>query len=101
MHAAMMEAQVCIGGHVGNPTETGSIRAWLRKREDMVRRLTQEAYSICLTADGVVPLDLACLSSLEALLGPASAVYRHSDIVVTTEGSLKRCGSMGASFVAK
>ncbi len=75
IHAAMMKAQVCIGGHAGDPAETGRIRARLRKREDMVRRLKQKADSICLTADGVVPLDLACPSSREALLGPAGAAY--------------------------
>ncbi len=36
IHAAMMKAQVCIGGHAGDPTETGRIRARLRKREGMV-----------------------------------------------------------------
>ncbi len=34
-----------------------------------------------------------------ALLGPAGAAYQHSGIVVATDGFLKRCGSMGASFV--
>jgi hypothetical protein len=32
IHAAMMEAQVCIGGHAGDPAETGRIRARLGKR---------------------------------------------------------------------
>ncbi len=54
IHAAMMEEQVFVGGGAGDPAETGSIRARLRKREDMVRRLKQKANSICLTADGVV-----------------------------------------------
>jgi hypothetical protein len=67
----------------------------------MVQRLKQKADSICLTADGMVPRDLACPSSRETLLGPAGAAYQHSGIVVATDGSLKRCGSMGASFVAK
>ena len=56
---------------------------------------------ICLTADGVVPLDLEHLSSREALLGPAGAAYRLSGIVVATDGSLKKSGAMGAAFVAK
>jgi hypothetical protein len=60
----------------------------------------QKADSIFLTADGVVPLNLACPPSLEARLGPAGVAYRHSGIVVATDGSLKICGSMGASFVA-
>jgi hypothetical protein len=97
----MMEALVCIGGHAGDPAETGRIRARLRTREDMVQRLKQKADSICLTAEGVVPLDLACPSSWEALLGPAGSAYQHNGIVVATDGSLKRCGSMGASFLAK
>jgi hypothetical protein len=67
----------------------------------MVLRLKQKVDSIYLIADGVVPLDLACPSSLEALLGPAGAAYQQSGIVVATDCSLKRCGSMGASFVAK
>jgi hypothetical protein len=98
---ASPELQVCIEGHGGDPAESGLIRARMRKREDMVQRLKQKADSICLTADGVVPLDLACPSSREALLGPVGAAYQHSGIVVATDGSLKRCGSMGASFVAK
>jgi hypothetical protein len=87
-------------GAPGDSAESGRIRARLKKREDMVRRLKQKADSICLTADGVVPLDLACPSSREARLGPTGVAYRHSGIVVATDGCLKRCGSMGASFVA-
>ncbi len=41
----------------------------------------------------MVPLDLVCASSQEALL--------HSRIVVATDGLLKKCGAMGAAFVAK
>ena len=40
--------------------------------------------SIRLTADGVVPLDLTCPSSREALLGPAGAAYTRSGIIVAT-----------------
>jgi len=57
--------------------------------------------AICLTADGVVPLDLGHPSSREALLGPAGMAYQLSGIVVATDGSLKKNGSMGAAFVAK
>ncbi len=49
----------------------------------------------------MVPLDLACPSSREALLGLAGTVYANSGIVVTTDGSLRRDGSMGAALVAK
>jgi hypothetical protein len=55
----------------------------------------------CLTADGVVPLNLGCPSSREALLGPAGAAYTRSGIVVATDGSLKKSGAMGAAVVAK
>ncbi len=59
------------------------------------------ADSIRLTADGVVPLDLTCPSSREALLGPAGTAYTNNGIVVATDGSLKKDGSMGAAMVAK
>jgi ribonuclease HI len=49
----------------------------------------------------VVPLDLGCPSSREALLGPAGAAYTRSGIVVATDGSLKKNGAMGAAVVAK
>ncbi len=41
-------------------------------------------------------LDLACPSSREALLGPAGTAYANNrGIVVATDGSLRRDGSMG------
>ncbi len=46
-------------------------------------------------------MDLVCASSREALLGPAGAAYMRSGIVVATDGLLKKCGAMGAAFVAK
>jgi len=70
-------------------------------RTDLMRGLKQRLDSIRLTADGVVPLDLGCLSSREARLGPVSAAYTRSGIVVATDGSLKKSGAMGAAYVAK
>ncbi len=50
----------------------------------------------------MVPLDLGCPSSREALLGPAGAAcYTRSGLVVATDGSLKKSGAMGAAVVAK
>jgi hypothetical protein len=66
-----------------------------------MRGMKQRLDSIRLMADGVVPLDLGCLSSREARLGPVSAAYTRSCIVVATDGSLKKSGAMGAAFVAK
>jgi hypothetical protein len=43
----------------------------------MVQTLKQKANLICLTADGMVPLNVACPSSLEALLGLAGLVYKQ------------------------
>ncbi len=63
--------------------------------------LKQRLDSIRLTADGVVPLDLGCLSSRNARLGPVGAVYARSGIVMATDGSLKKSGAMGAAYVAK
>ena len=60
-----------------------------------------KADSIHLSADGVVPLDLTCPSSREAMLGPARTAYAHNGIIVATDGSLKKNGAMGAAFVAK
>ena len=96
-----MEAQAGISGGTGDAAETACVTARLRRRADLVRSLKQKADSICLTADGVVPLDLGCLSSREAQLGPASAAYTRSGIVVATDGSLKKSGAMGAAVVAK
>ena len=101
MHDAMMEAQACISGGTGDAAETARVTARLRRRADLVRRLKERADSICLTADGVVPLDLGCLSSREAQLGPAGAAYTRSGIVVATDGSLRKSGAMGAAVVAK
>ena len=75
--------------------------AAMRARADQLRLLKRRADSIRLTADGVVPLDLTCPSSREALLGSAGAAYTRSGIVVATDGSLRRDGSMGAAMVAK
>jgi hypothetical protein len=72
-----------------------------RARADQVRLLKRLANSIRLTADGVVPLDLPCPSSREALLGPAGTAYTYNGIVVATDGSLKRDWIMGAAMVAK
>ena len=73
----------------------------MRTRVDQLLILKRRADSIRLTADGVVPLDLTCPSSREALLGPAGAAYTRSGIVVATDGSLRRDWSMGAAIVAK
>ena len=62
---------------------------------DLVQGLKQSADSIHLTRDGVATLDLGCLSSREALLGPAGAAYTRSGIVVGTDGSLRRNGARG------
>jgi ribonuclease HI len=92
IHEALMAAQVGASGGTGDSRETARISI-LKHRLDAIR----------LTTDGVVPLDLACASSRrrEALLGPAGAAYMRSRIVVATDGSLKKCGAMGAAFVAK
>jgi hypothetical protein len=66
-----------------------------------MRGLKERLDSICLTADGVVLLDLGCLSSREARLGPVGAAYTRRGIVVATDGSLKKSGVMGAAYVAK
>jgi ribonuclease HI len=97
----MREAQAGVFGGTGDPAETARITARLKRRADQVRVLKQRADSIRLTADGVVPLDLACPSSREALLGPAGAAYTRSGVVVATDGSLKKSGIMGAALVAK
>ena len=74
---------------------------WASKALGTKRSLKRRADSIRLSADGVVPLDLACPSSREALLGPAGTAYANSGIVVATDGSLRGDGSMGAALVAK
>ncbi len=72
-------------------------------RTDLMRGLKQRFDSIHLTADGVVPLDLGCLSSREARLGPPAvgAAYTRSGIVVARDSSLKKSGAMGVAYVAK
>ena len=81
----MMEARAGISEGTGNAAETARVTARLRRRADLVRSLKQRADSICLTADGVVPLDLGCPSSREAQLGPAGTAYTRSGIVVATD----------------
>jgi hypothetical protein len=81
--------------------ETARITGRLEHRADGVRELKRRAYSIRPTADGVVPLDLTCPSSREALLGPTVAAYTRSGVLVATDGSLRRNGSMEAALVAK
>jgi hypothetical protein len=70
IHYAIVEAQAGISGGTGDAAETARATARLA---DLIRRLKQRADAICLTADGVVPLDLGCPSSREALLGLAGA----------------------------
>ena len=95
------ETGTLASGCTGDPAETAGITVRLKNRADKVRALKRRADSIRLTADGVVPLDLTCPSSREALLGPACSAYTRSGVVVATDGSLKRNGSMGAALVAK
>jgi len=71
------------------------------RRQSARDEIKAKVDSIHLSADGVVPLDLSCPSSREAMLGPARNAYTHSGIVVATDGSLKTNGAMGAAFVAK
>ena len=80
---------------------TARVTARLGQQADRTRGLKQRLDSIRRTVDGVVPLDLACPSSREALLGPAGAAYTRSGIIVATDGSLKKNGIMGAAMVAK
>jgi hypothetical protein len=89
IHEALMAAQVGTSGGTGDPRETARHTARLRQRADIIRLLKHRLDAIRLITDGVVPLDLACASSREALLGPACAAYMHSGNVVATDGSLK------------
>jgi hypothetical protein len=98
---AMTEANVGLGGGTGGAATTARKGALLRRPGDGIRGLKQRLDSIHLTADGVVPLDLDCHSSREALLGPAAAAYTRNGILVATDGSLKKNGIMGAAMVAK
>ncbi len=68
---------------------------------DLMRGLKHRLDSIRLTADGVVPLDLWCLSSREARLGPVGAAYTRSGIVAAMDGSLKKSGAMEAAYVVE
>jgi hypothetical protein len=96
-----MAAQAGISGGTGDPRETARHTARLRQRADIIRMLKHRLDAFCLTTDGVVPMDLACASSREALLGPAGAAYMHSGIVVATDGSLKKCGHGSCIHMAK
>jgi len=60
--------------------------------------LTSALNTICLSTDGVVPLDQ---DSREATFGPSAAAYLHRGVVVATDGSLKKNGAMGAAYVSK
>ena len=50
--------------------ETMRVRKRLKQRMESINRLTRRLESIQLTADGAIPLDLSCLSTREAVLGP-------------------------------
>jgi hypothetical protein len=73
---------------------------WASKALGTKRSLKRRADSISLSAYVVVPLDLACPSSREALLGPAGT-YANSCIVVATDGSCRRDWSVGAALMPK
>ena len=62
-----------------------------QKRAELIQRLTD----LRLTVDGVDPSDPL---SREVAYGPSGAVYQNDGITVTTIGSLKDDGSMGAAF---
>ncbi len=85
----------------GGNSENSEEGAVLRALADQVWLLKLLADSVRLTANGVVPLDLTCPSSREALLGPAGTAYTNNGIVVATNGSLKRVGTMGTAMVSK
>jgi hypothetical protein len=92
---AMREAHVGPGGSAGGAAGTARVAARLRQQADLTRGLKLRLDSIRLTANGVVPLDLACSSSREAqaLMGPADAAYMRSGIIVATavgDGSQRR-----------
>ncbi len=58
---------------------------WANKALGTKRPLRRRANSISLSANEVVPLDLACPSLREALLGPAGTANANSSIVVETD----------------
>ena len=99
IHLQMMEAQVGLGGSAGSASETMRVRKRLKRRMESINRLTcrLELITLTRTADGVIPLDLSCLSSREAALGPVGPAYSISDLVVATDGSLRKNGAMGAA----
>ena len=78
IHLQMMEAQVGLEGSADSAAETMRVRKRLKRRMEFINRLTCRPESIPLTADGVIPLDLSCLSSREAVLGPVGPAYSLS-----------------------
>ena len=99
IHREMIEAQVGLGGSAGSVAETLRVSERLTQRAESVSGLKRRLERLHLTADGVVPLDSSCLSSREAV-GPAGPAYSLSGFVAATDGSLKKNGSMGASYVS-
>ena len=99
IHLQMMGAQVGLGGSAGSAVETIRVRKCLKRSMELGNRLIRWLELITLTADGVIPLDLSCLSSREAVLGPVGPAYSLSGLVVATDGrgSLKKNGAMGAA----
>ena len=96
----MMEAQVGLRGSAGSAAETMRVRKRLKRCMEFINRLTRRLESIPLTADGVIPLDLSCLSSREAVLGPVGPAYSLSGLVVATDGSLRNSWAMGAAYIS-
>ncbi len=78
IHLQTIEAQVGLGDSAGSVSETIRVRERLTRRAVIVSGLKRVLERIQLTADGVVPFDLTCLSSQEAVLGPAGSAYSFS-----------------------
>ena len=67
---------------LSRPSVTFRVRKGLKRSMELDNRLTRRLELITLTADGVIPLDLSCLSSREAVLGPVGPAYSLSGLVV-------------------
>ena len=78
----MMEAHVfqILRGSACEAAKMALVAARLRQQADLIRGLKQQIDSIRRAVDGVVLLDLACLSSRQVMLavGPASAACTRS-----------------------
>ena len=69
---------------------------WVPKNYDEAETLRARLIATVLSRDGVLPFDPECPSMKETLLGVTGNIYAQGGLIVATDGSVRKDGSMGA-----